>query len=344
MRTSRHEFARLLTAVAKAVPTRNTIPILTCVKLIAASGKLTATTTDLDVEITGSIEAEGDFASCIDAKLLAGIVAKVTGDTIELETDDKGATLKAGRSKFKLETLPVEDFPTLDHGKFTAEFEADLHALFASVAFAMSQEATRHYLCGIYLQPDAVTATDGHRLATRKVDAVGKFKPVIVPRYLVPLLPAGKTTVRLSSGKIQIASDTSVITSRLVEGTFPDYERVIPSGNDKIAVVDADALRQAAGRVALISNERGKGVRLVVSKDGIGLWARGSGEAEDLVDAEYEGDQVEVGMNAQYLADILTAMPDGAANVAIADGGSPVLFTSPSDASLRIVGMPMRVG
>lgn len=343
MRVSRHEFARLLASIIKAVPARNTLPILSTVRLVAKDGKLTATATDLDVEITGTIDAEGDFAACIDAKLLAGIVAKVTGDTVDIDMNDRDATLKAGRSKFKLETLPVEDFPTLEHGKFTAEFEADLSALFGSVAFAMSQEQNRFYLCGVHLEPTAATATDGHRLATRKFDKLGKFTPVIVPRNLVLMLPAGKATVRLSSGKIQIAGETSVITSRLVEGTFPDYERVIPASNDKVAIVDADALRQAAGRVALISNERGKAVKLVVNNDGIGLWARGSGEAEDLVDAEYEGEQVEVGMNAQYLADILTAMPDGAANVAIADGGSPVLFTSPADASLRIVGMPMRV-
>lgn len=343
MRASRHEFARLLAAIIKAVPTRNTIPVLGTVRLVSADGKLTATATDLDVEITGTIEAEGDFAACIDAKLLAGIVAKVSGDTVDLDADDRGATLKAGRSKFKIETLPVVDFPTLDHGKFTAEFEADLSALFASVAFAMSQEQTRFYLCGVFLQPDAVTATDGHRMATRKIDKLGKFEPVIVPRNLVPMLPAGEAIVRLSKGKIQVETATSTITSRLVEGSFPDYERVIPKDNEKIATVDAAALRQAAGRVALISNERGKGVRLVVNTDGIGLWARGIGEAEDSVEAEYEGDQVEVGMNAQYLADILTAMPDGATYVAINDGGSPVLFTSPADASLRIVGMPMRV-
>jgi DNA polymerase-3 subunit beta len=343
MRASRHELTRLLASVTKAVPARNTIPSLNTVRLVAKDGKLTATATDLDVEITGTIDAEGDFAACIDAKLLAGIVAKVSGDTIEIEEDDRNATLKAGRSKFKLETLPVADFPTLEHGKFTAEFEADLAAIFGRVAFAMSQETTRFYLCGVFLQPDAVTATDGHRLATRKIDKLGKFAPVIVPRNLVAMLPAGNAKVRLSSGKIQIEYPTATITSRLVEGSFPDYERVIPANNDKIAAVDADALRQAAGRVALISNERGKGVKLVVNTDGIGLWARGSGEAEDSVEAEYEGEQVEVGMNAQYLADILTAMPDGATNVAIADGGSPVLFTSPADASLRIVGMPMRV-
>jgi DNA polymerase-3 subunit beta len=344
MRVQRHEFARLLSAVAKAVPSRNTVPILATVRLVASGGKLTATATDLDVEVTGCVAADGDFASCIDAKLLTGIVAKVTGVDIDLEADAIGATLKAGRSKFKLETLPVADFPTLDHGKFEAEFEADLANLFGAVSFAMSQELTRFYLNGVFLQPGAVTATDGHRLATRRFDDLGEFPPVIVPRNLVAMLPPGSAIVRLSSGKIQIEYATATITSRLIDGTFPDYERVIPANNTKIATVDADALRQAAGRVALISSERGKGVKLVVNGDGIGLWARGSGEAEDSVDAEYEGEQVEVGMNVQYLADILTAMPDGAARVAISDGGSPVLFTSPADTSLRIVGMPMRVG
>lgn len=343
MRLDRLQFARLLATVTKAVPSRNTIPVLATVRLVAADGKLTATATDLDMEIAGSIEAEGDFAACIDAKLLTGIISKLSGDEIDLTSDGATVTLKAGRSKFKLEALPVADFPTLEHGEFTTEFEADLSGLFAPVAFAMSDEKTRYYLCGIYLQPGAVTATDGHRMASRATDKLGAFEPVIVPRWLVPILPAGKATVRLSSGKIQVASETATITSRLVEGTYPDYERVMPKNNDKIVMFDADELRKAAARVAMISSERAKGVKLAVSSEGIALFARGSGEAEDSVSGEYEGEPVEVGINAQYLADILTAMPGGACHMAVADPGSPVLFTSPADASLRIVGMPMRI-
>lgn len=347
MRVERHAFARLLAAVTKAVETKNTIPVLATVRLIAADGKLTATATDLDVEIQSSIEAEGDIAVCVDARLLAGIVAKVSGDFVDVDVTETETTLKAGRSKFKLETLPVEDFPTLDHGKFTVSFETDLSVIVKPVAFAMSTELTRFYLCGAYLASRdgrlEVCATDGARLATIKGGEAPEFDAIIIPRKAVGLIPDGAITLSLSAAKIRFTTGSTTITSRLIEGTYPDYERVIPKSNDKIVTFDGAALRAAAGRVALISIERAKGVKLTVADAEIALWGRGAGEASDAVAAEYEGESVEVGLNSAFLAETLSNMPDGQATMAIADGGSPVLFTSAAAPDLRMVCMPMRV-
>lgn len=347
----KNDLARLVSSTAKAVESRNTLPILACVRLVVASGRVTATATDLEIEIQASApcEAAEDGGFCVDAKLLAGIVSKAAGDTIAIDYDGSEATLKAGRSKFKLPTLPAEDFPKLDAGTFGASFEADLSALFAPVQFAMSDEETRYYLRGVFLQPGAATATDGHRLATRAFDPLGEFEPVIIPRKTVGILPKGAATVELSSTKIRLTAGGMQMTSRLIDGTFPDYERVIPGGNDKVVTFDGDALKAAVTRVAVVSNERGKSVKLTVREEEIELWQRGEGEATDSVPASYRGpalraadDPLSIGFNGSYLADALGALPAGQVDLAIADAGSPALLTSQAAEGLRIVCMPMR--
>jgi len=348
MRVSRQNFARLLTDTVKVVEGRNTIPILSTVRLVAEAGTLTVSATDLDIEVSGSISAEdGDFAACIDAKLLASIVSRVTGDDLLLEEDGHGATLRSGRSKYKLEVLPTSDFPDMNAGAFEIEFEADLSSFLAPVSFAMSTEQTRFYLNGVYLHEQdgllVACATDGHRLSTQTTEGVGRFVPAIIPRKTVGLLPEGTLKVELSDSKVRFTAPNVVITSKLIDGTFPDYERVIPKSNDKLIQVDAAELRAAAARVIVVSSDRGRGVRLSVAGGQISLLARGSGEATDVVECNYDGDPVEVGINAQYLSDILAALPDGIIQIAIFDSGSPLLFSSPSNANLRVVGMPMRV-
>lgn len=347
MKVARTDFARLLSAVSRVVEARNTIPILATVRLVAEGGKLTATATDLDMSITSSCDADGDFEACIDAKLLTNVVAKLAGEPVDLSIQGSFVVLQCGRPKFKLEYLPVDDFPKYDAGTFDAKFDADLAALFAPLIFAISQEKSRHYLNGIFVHTVdgklAACATDGHRMSTQTGDKAPNFPPAIVPTKTISLLPAGEVTVEVSASKIRFTAGETVVTSQLVLGEYPDYERVIPSKSDKSVQFDAQSLRAAASRTALISTERGKGVKLSVRNDQIELTVRAAGEAEDGIDASYEGEPVEVGLNSQYLADILTAMPDGAAEMHIKDANSPVLFTSPANQALRIVGMPMWV-
>lgn len=366
MLVSKQDFARLLATVGKVVEARNTIPILSTIRLIAGDGKLAATATDLDIEISGAMDAETPeaFAACIDARLLTGIVSKAAGDSISIEATPDGATLKAGRSRYQLQTLPIDDFPVISAGTLPTEFEADLSALFAPCQFAISTEETRYYLNGVYLAGGEkhliAVATDGHRLARHHGTPVGEFNGVIVPRKTVGLVPKGAFKVRLSDTKIQFetadaAGNVTLITSKLIDGTFPDYQRVIPTGNDKVVTFSVPDMVKAAGRVAVVSSEREPGAKLEISADEIALSVRGDGEAFDVVGCRYdepsnnsEGPQGEdgpltVGFNASYLGELLGIFPPGDVKMALADGGSPVLFTSDAAEGLLAVLMPRRV-
>ena len=345
MRVFRTDLSRLIQQVSKAVEARNTIPILACVKLELADGKLTATATDLDIEITGTIEAHGDDAAfCVDAKRLAGIVAKLTGESLEITPADNRVAIKSGRSRFLLDALPAADYPDISAGGFDIEFRVDLAALFAPVAFAISTEETRYYLNGINMEPGIVTATDGHRLATLKTEAWPDHKPVIVPRKTVSLVPKGEIAVSLSPNRIRMESAGVTITSKLIDGTFPDYERVIPKQNGKAITVDNATLRAAAERVAVISDERGRSVKLSAAGGALALSVRGAGEADDEIECEYSGEPIHIGFNVAYLVDALGSMPDGEVVLRLADPATPALLTSPAAPDMRVVLMPMRVG
>lgn len=343
MRIKRPDLARLLNATVKVVEARNTIPILSTVRLVANDGTLTATATDLDIEISGSAPADGDLAVCIDAKLLTGIVGKAAGDDIDITLDDRQAVIKCGRSRFTVQVLPVADFPTMDGGEFTAEFYADMAAVFNPIAFAMSDELTRYYLCGIYLEPEAATATNGHKLATQAFKKLADFRPVIVPSKTVGMTPKGESLVRISETRIQFSLDDLVITSKLIDGAYPDWRRVVPSNNEKIVAMDSASLKAAADRVAVVSSERERGLRLDFGSDEIRLSVQGSAEAKDSVPCEWFGESMTICFNVSYLIEVLSGFPPGDVSMAILDGGAPALFTSENAPGRRIVLMPRRI-
>lgn len=342
------DLSRLITGVGKVVEARNTIAILSHVLLTATASSLTIKGTDLDIEATASTPVTATPGStCVDAKLFAGIVAKAAGD-ISLSLEADRLIVKSGRSRFSLATLPAEDFPSMAGGKFDATFDVDLASLFAPVAFAISTEETRYYLNGVFFRgydgKTVAVATDGHRLGRHFGAETALFEGVIVPRKTVSLLPKGTVTVSVSANRIQISSADFVMTSKLIDGTFPDYERVIPKANDKIVTVDRDEMMKAADRVASISSERGKAVKLSIAPGGIALTASSEvGQAEDEVAAEYSGEPVVIGFNSAYLRDLMTVLPSGPVTLAIADGGSPGLVTSAGFEGLTLVAMPMRV-
>lgn len=340
MLISKHDLARLLSSVTKAVESKNTIPILATVRLVADGTELQATATNLDIEITGSVPTDGSLACCVDAKLLAGIVSKAGGD-VTLEHDGTTLTVKSGRSRFKLQTLPVEDFPDLTAGDFTATFDADLSSVFAGVAFAVSTEETRYYLNGVYLEPTAATATDGHRLAHVATE-LPSFQPVIVPSKTVALWPKGSANVSLSSTKIRVQTADVVLTSKLIDGSYPDYQRVIPTQNDKFVLADKAALQAAVARVSTVADQRGRAVKLEIAPGQVGLSVRGDAEATDSVEVDYSGEPLEIGFNAAYLQEILANVPGETVRIALNDAGSPTLFTG-GDENLLAVCMPMRV-
>lgn len=344
----RADLARALTAVSKAVEKRNTIPILGCVHIGAKAGELRIRGTDLDIEITSVVPASvaepGEV--CVDAGRLLDIARKMAGDEVMLSLAAEKLTVKAGRSRFNLATLPWQDFPSLSAGDLPHRFNIDLAALFKPVQFAISSEETRYYLNGIFLHVIdgalRAVATDGHRLSMNTAPAPCEFPGVIVPRKTVGVVPTGEIEVALSSSKIRMTAGDTVVVSKLIDGTFPDYERVIPKTNDKIATVDRDELSRAVGRVSAVASERGRAVRVSLNADSINLamTSPDAGSAEEDVDAVYDGEPLLIGMNTTYLGDILSVMADDV-NMAFADPATPVKFSSA--AGVTCVLMPMMV-
>ncbi len=343
MLVQKHDFARLLTQVTKAVNSRNTIPILGHVKLVNESNRLTATATDLDLEITGSIPVEGDdCAFTVDAKMLAGIVGKLSGDTVTIEPTNNRVTVKAGRSRFTLDTLPVDDFPSMQVGEFATEFDVDLAALVAPVQFAISDESTRYYLCGVYLHTAdgalRAVATDGHRLSKHVGADCPEFTGIILPAKTVALLPKGNVRVSFSETKVRIQTTETTIVSKIIDGTFPDYERVIPASNEKVVTADRASLLAATERVAVVSSERARAVKLTAGDGKITLSVED--KAIEDVDATVS-EPIEIGFNAAYLSEVLRTVSGDEVRFAM-EPSAPAVVTG-DDESLTIVLMPMRV-
>lgn len=345
----KEDLTRVLGAVSKVVEARNTIPILSCVMLTAAGSGLSVMATDLDILATAGTTADVKVPGslCVEAKLLTDIAKKATGD-ITMALDNGRLIVKSGRSRFSLASLPSDDFPDLGVPKFDAEFEIDLAALFAPCAFAISTEETRYYLNGVFFRgfdgKTVAVATDGHRLSRHVGPETAPFEGVIVPRKLVGLLPKGVVKVSVSQQKIRLQADTLTLTSKLIDGTFPDYERVIPKANDKVVTVDRDAIMRAADRVATVSSERGRAVKLSIAPGSIRLAVSSvdAVSAEDEVEAEYSGEPLDIGFNAQYVRDVFGTLPAGPVQLALADSGSPALVTGGAE-GLTLVIMPMRI-
>lgn len=343
----KEDLTRALAATTKVVEARSTIPILSSVQLASAGDGLAVTATDIDIIATAGVPAEvgkpGNI--CVSAKLLNDIARKATGD-ITMTLDSDKLLVKSGRSRFSLATLSADDFPTLGDDRFDAEFEIDLAALFAPVSFAISTEETRYYLNGVFFKGgrSEAVATDGHRLGRHIGPDLPAFEGIIVPRKTVGLLPKGKVQVAVSQQKIRIVSDDVRITSKLIDGTFPDYERVIPKSNERVVTVDRDALMKASDRVSTVSSERGRAVKFSIAPGSIALAvAAGEASANDEVEAEYSGEPMDIGFNAAYVRDVLNVLPAGPVKLALQDGGTPGLITSDGLEGLTLVCMPMRV-
>lgn len=343
----KEDLTRALAATTKVVESRVSIPILSSVQLAAAGDGLAITSTDLDIIATAGVPAEVTTPGniCVNAKLLNDIARKATGD-ITMTLDGDKLSVKSGRSRFSLATLSAEDFPTLGDDKFDAEFEIDLAALFAPVSFAISNEETRYYLNGVFFKggKSEAVATDGRRLGRHFGPDLPAFEGIIVPRKMVGLLPKGKVHVAVSQQKIRIVSDDVRITSKLIDGTFPDYERVIPKNNERVVIVDRDALMKASDRVSTVSSDRGRAVKFSIAPGSIALAvAAGEASANDEVEAEYSGEPMDIGFNAAYVRDVLNVLPSGPVKLALQDGGTPGLITSDGFDGLTLVCMPMRV-
>jgi DNA polymerase-3 subunit beta len=364
-----------LAHVQSVVERRTTIPILSNVKLEAADGAISLTATDMDIAVVERADAEvlQPGASTAAAHTLYDVVRKLPeGSRIEIERTESGGELelRAGRSTFDLPCLPASDFPSMTDEGLEHSFEmtaAHLRGLIDRTRFAISTEETRYYLNGIYLhtlERDGsrhlrAVATDGHRLARVELELpVGAegMPSVIVPRKtvgevrkLADELAAGEVVeVALSAARIRFKVGAAVLRSRLIDGTFPDYERVIPTQNDKLLVVRTKDLSEAVDRVATISTEKSRAVKLSLAAGKVTLSAISpdAGRAVEEVDVSYAGEALEIGFNARYILDMTSQIDSDDLELAIADAGSPTLVRSPSDDSViraLYVLMPMRV-
>lgn len=366
----RSNLLKSLSHIQRVVERRNTIPILSNVLLKTEDGAMRLKATDLDIEITESVPASGDVpgATTVPAHLLYDIVRKLPdGSEVKLETTGDGAqmTVSAGRSTFRLQCLPETDFPDITAGAFTHAFtlkSSDLARLVERTQFAISTEETRYYLNGIFLHTVEAggalalraVATDGHRLARAEMAAPAGSEGmpgIIVPRKTVAeiqkLLGEGAETVavELSDSKIRFSLGAVVMTSKLIDGTFPDYGRVIPTGNDKALTLDRQSFSAAVDRVSTISSERGRAVKLALSNGQLVLTVNSpdAGTATEELPVGYEAEEIEIGFNARYLLDITGQLSGDSAVFMMADPGSPTLIRDGGDEGTLYVLMPMRV-
>ncbi len=355
--------------VHRVVERRNTIPILANVLIRADKSKLSLKATDLDLEVIDAVDAEVSpgGSTTVPAHMFYEIVRKLPeGSQIVLEASGDRAMLaiRAGRSRFTLQTLPESDFPDLAAGEMTHKFTlaaTDLKRLIDKTQFAISTEETRYYLNGIYLHTAVngkstmlrAVATDGHRLAQVELplpSGASGMPGIIVPRKTVGevqrLIDAeAEVAVELSQGKIRFSIGDVVLTSKLIDGTFPDYARVIPVGNDKELIVDKKDFEASVDRVSTVSSERGRAVKLSISSGRLLLSVTNpdSGSATEELEIEYGADPLDIGFNSRYLLDIAAQIEGEVAVLKLADAGSPTLIQDRDSAGALYVLMPMRV-
>ena len=366
----RGAFLKALSHVQSVVERRNTIPILSNVLIEAAKGQLKLTATDLDIEIVEALPADvlRNGAATAPAHMLYDIVRKLPEGAqvqAELLTSEGGRlAVSAGTSRFELACLPKEDFPQMSAGALPHRFRLgteDLKLLIDRTRFAISTEETRFYLNGIYIHATKdkprvlrAVATDGHRLARYELDlpeGAGDMPGVIVPRKTVGELrrllddAEGTLEVALSDTKIQFNLDGLELTSKLIDGTFPDYQRVIPAANDKSLSLDAKDFAHSVDRVSTISADRTRAVKLHIAKDRVTLSVVNpeSGTATEEVGATYSAATLEIGFNARYLLDITGQIEGKEVHFLLSDAGSPTVIEDKNDKRTLYVLMPMRV-
>jgi DNA polymerase-3 subunit beta len=359
-----------LAHVQSVVERRNTIPILSNVMMEAEGGTLSLSATDMDLAVVEKVSADitGAGATTAPAHTLYDIVRKLPeGAQVEFAYggDGERLALTSGRSRFTLSCLPTEEFPVMTGGDLPHRFAlpaGEMRTLIDRTSFAISTEETRYYLNGIYLhvtENEAVpvlraVATDGHRLARMEMprpDGAENMSGVIIPRKTVnelrKLIEDTEETVAvaLSDTKVRFSFDDVELISKLIDGTFPDYQRVIPEANDKVMEVDRKTFSDAVDRVSTISTEKSRAVKVELNNGSLVLTASSpdDGTATEELEVSYTGDRLEIGFNSRYLLDITKQIEGDNARFVMADSASPTLVRDVADASALYVLMPMRV-
>jgi DNA polymerase-3 subunit beta len=360
---AREALLKPLQAVIGVVERRQTMPILANVLLVAKDGQLAVTATDLEVELVANaeVEVEGAGEVTVPGRKLLDIcraLPEEAGVAIALSGEKLG--IKSGRSKFTLTTLPAADFPTVEDinaGQTLGLPQATLGKLLDKTHFSMAQQDVRYYLNGLLVETDGqhlrAVATDGHRLALSQVQLDGKKMPeqqVIVPRKgvleLQRLLGAeGEVDLQLGSNHVRIELEGIRFTSKLIDGRFPEYDRVIPQDTSNQLVADRETLKGALQRTAILSNEKYRGIRLIIRDNGVVLQAHNpeQEEAEEEIEVQYKGDDIEIGFNVNYLLDALGVIESEDVSLSVVDSNSSCLLREPGNDDCKYVVMPMRL-
>jgi len=352
-----------LQSVIGVVERRQTMPILSNVLLVARSGKLSVTGTDLEVELVAasdvSVTQPGDVT--VPGRKLLDIVRTLPEKTqITLSREGEKVVLKGGRSRFTLSSLPAAEFPVIEdiNAQQTLQLtQKDCRRLIDKTHFAMAQQDVRYYLNGTLLETDGATlravATDGHRLSLCEAQLGTKGKElqqIILPRKgvleLLRLLDGdGDMEVTIGTNHVRVQIGEVRFTSKLIDGKFPEYRRVIPPQPPRIMTAGRDALRQALQRTSILSNEKYRGVRLTFAPNLLTIQAHNpeQEEAEDQLEVGFEGDEIEIGFNVTYLLDALAAIDADTVEIGLTDANSSCLIRAPGDATVKYVVMPMRL-
>lgn len=361
----REALLKPLQLVAGVVERRQTLPVLSNVLLIVDGQQLSLTGTDLEVELVGRVQLDEPAEAgeiTVPARKLMDICKSLPADAlIDVRVDEQKLMVKAGRSRFTLSTLPAKDFPTVEEGpgSLTCSLEQSrLRRLIDRTGFAMAQQDVRYYLNGMLLEVSAglirAVATDGHRLAMCSMNVdIGQADrhQVIVPRKgileLARLLtePDGQVAIVLGQHHIRATTGEFTFTSKLVDGKFPDYERVLPKGGDKHVVGDRQALREAFSRTAILSNEKYRGIRLLLESGLLKIQANNpeQEEAEEEISVDYQGDSLEIGFNVSYLLDVLGVMGTEQVRLVLSNSSSSALLQEADNEDSAYVVMPMRL-
>jgi DNA polymerase-3 subunit beta len=361
---TKEELLRPLQQVSGVVERRQTLPILSNVLVVAEADRIAFTATDLEVELHASLEHQvaTPGVTTLPARKLMDICRNLPdGAKLTLTVEGERGTLKSGRSRFTLATLPADDFPKVDEVASTQSValpQATLRRLIDATHFAMAQQDVRYYLNGLMLELAGsrlrAVATDGHRLALADIDAELKIEEpvqVIVPRKgiseLLRLLEESDepAQVELGSNHVRVALPGIVFTSKLIDGRFPDYERVIPADSGHPISADCGVLRHALLRTSILSNEKYRGIRFQLETNNLRILAHNpeQEEAEEEIEVVYDGAPLEIGFNANYIIDALSSIRTEQVVMNITDSSSSCLLTPDGDASCRYVVMPMRL-
>ena len=352
-----------LQAVIGVVERRQTMPILSNVLLVARNGELSVTATDLEVELVARAEVNvenGGEITVSGRKLLDICKALPDGADIQLSVSGEKVSVRSGRSKFSLTTLPAAEFPTVEDikaGQTITVAQEVLSKLIEKTHFSMAQQDVRYYLNGMLLEAHEqhlrAVATDGHRLALCQAKLDGaklKEQQVIVPRKGVLELQRllggdGDVNIELGENHVRVALGGIRFTSKLIDGRFPEYERVIPQESSNELVADKELLRSALQRTAILSNEKYRGIRLIIRDSGVVLQAHNpeQEEAEEEVEVEYSGDDIEIGFNVNYLLDAIGAVEGDQVTLSVVDSNSSCLVREPGNSDRKFVVMPMRL-